>query len=826
MFITTFIKRKLASALQPWLLQEPELELTLGFLRSHVTVKNLRFNPSSLNELLEPSSSFYFTDFMISQLTLKIVNWSASAFNWEVQGFHVTICPRVGEGRRMELSEVLMEEKKKALSEIDPEGSALYDIMEKLAGISPSRSQTSSLPKLILNYCSLQMSDVKLLVRPSTLDDSFECVWEIGEFNADSRQVKPQSFLRGCQWEVISEIEKELPVPGIALARRVVRGRKVKKVMPSENELPARKHLWKDTWSLGESLSTFSALVHGNATGLSGLIYVDELSVLVEAVNNLMLSLPHAFNTVDSSSSMKSHLFNFQETSHIRSENEMVSMDLVIQKSRKINAVENEVTVSESFVNQNMSVHFLPDNGIQISVQNLHMNFSYEKKNGKMEGLAEFSGLRAVIFRHANDVMHSFHNICELSVSNCTFNLSLTHLPNGLPLSNREVGNSTSGNNISRTMEDQISEITVLNARISSSEFYLIGFSLKDVIVGKHQSSKLEMSLSVDLGCQTTVSCHCQGGIIFLETTSAVMFSQFGNSYIRRIRHLLRGRPSFQENLPAESNANITTWGIPENITMDLSQFYLALFAKDESGRIRELLFGADTNLNLKFVNMRKKLSFGLPQLSILSRVIQESNKHKNSEVQIPLMSSSTSSDPSSYFVTKDMQAAMWQADEIQSVATDARSSSSDSHQGSESYILKKLSCFISAEEPVPRDTSDTSKSNESWVGSGSISGFDVTVSLSEIQMMLAVAELSGVSSKETTAGVQQRQFHNDEEPARNFEEIVQDGSIIAIQDVHQHMYVVVEGAEKKYHLAGAMHYSLAGEMALFRVYTHPNNNA
>ncbi|KAI7740512.1 hypothetical protein M8C21_024424 [Ambrosia artemisiifolia] len=383
MFITTFIKRKLASALQPWLLQEPELELTLGFLRSHVTVKNFRFNPSSLNELLEPSSSFYFTDFRISQLTLKIVNW-------------------VGEGRSMELSEVLMEEKKKVLSEIDPEGSALYDIMEKLAGISPSRSQTSSLPKLLLNYCSLQMSDVKLLVRPSTLDDSFECVWEIGEFNADSRQVKPQSFLRGyinslfvyykdsyfdleirdlnttlkshdritqlcfatdintslklndfqltelhcsieelgfsfspadistisviirelsrksmpvrngkqlwketatrirslistrrwslwklvsvvclwlryvhawenlfslvgypmdimikrstlnmaknplfsesfrCQWEVISEIEKELPVPGIALARRVVRGRKVKKVVPGENELPAR----------------------------------------------------------------------------------------------------------------------------------------------------------------------------------------------------------------------------------------------------------------------------------------------------------------------------------------------------------------------------------------------------------------------------------------------------------------------------------------------------------------------------------------------------------------------------------------------------------
>jgi len=33
-------------------------------------------------------------------------------------------------------------------------------------------------------------------------------------------------------------------------------------------------------------------------------------------------------------------------------------------------------------------------------------------------------------------------------------------------------------------------------------------------------------------------------------------------------------------------------------------------------------------------------------------------------------------------------------------------------------------------------------------------------------------------------------------------------------------MYIVVEGAERNYHLAGAMHYSLAGEMGLFRVCT------
>lgn len=43
-------------------------------------------------------------------------------------------------------------------------------------------------------------------------------------------------------------------------------------------------------------------------------------------------------------------------------------------------------------------------------------------------------------------------------------------------------------------------------------------------------------------------------------------------------------------------------------------------------------------------------------------------------------------------------------------------------------------------------------------------------------------------------------------------------GAIVAIQDVHQHLFVTVESAENKYKLGGAVHYSLAGKRALFRV--------
>lgn len=44
-------------------------------------------------------------------------------------------------------------------------------------------------------------------------------------------------------------------------------------------------------------------------------------------------------------------------------------------------------------------------------------------------------------------------------------------------------------------------------------------------------------------------------------------------------------------------------------------------------------------------------------------------------------------------------------------------------------------------------------------------------------------------------------------------------GAIVAIQDVDQHMYITVEEGDNKYNLVGAVHYSLVGERALFRVW-------
>ena len=54
-------------------------------------------------------------------------------------------------------------------------------------------------------------------------------------------------------------------------------------------------------------------------------------------------------------------------------------------------------------------------------------------------------------------------------------------------------------------------------------------------------------------------------------------------------------------------------------------------------------------------------------------------------------------------------------------------------------------------------------------------------------------------------------------------------GAIVAIQDVHQHLYFAVEERENKNSLTGVIHYSLVGEKTLFKVriyyFTFPFNS-
>lgn len=91
MFFTDFIKRRLASLLQPWLQQELELELQLGFLRSHAIAKDLSFDTSALNKLLDDCTPISFKEVRVERLILRVSYCAVPAFTFEVHGLHFTL---------------------------------------------------------------------------------------------------------------------------------------------------------------------------------------------------------------------------------------------------------------------------------------------------------------------------------------------------------------------------------------------------------------------------------------------------------------------------------------------------------------------------------------------------------------------------------------------------------------------------------------------------------------------------------------------------------------------------------------------------------------
>ncbi|PIA55549.1 hypothetical protein AQUCO_00700090v1 [Aquilegia coerulea] len=116
------IRSKLVSVLQPWLQSEPDLEVKLGFLRSHGNAKNLCFDISTLNRLLDDSACFCFKEVRVQNVNFQFSSWSFPAFTLELSGLYVKLAPRkpVGDGCRSKTN-WSVKEKKAILSVLDPE---------------------------------------------------------------------------------------------------------------------------------------------------------------------------------------------------------------------------------------------------------------------------------------------------------------------------------------------------------------------------------------------------------------------------------------------------------------------------------------------------------------------------------------------------------------------------------------------------------------------------------------------------------------------------------------------------------------------------------
>lgn len=163
--------------------------------------------------------------------------------------------------------------------------------------------------------------------------------------------------------------------------------------------------------------------------------------------------------------------------------------------------------------------------------------------------------------------------------------------------------------------------------------------------------------------------------------------------------------------------------------------------------KVRELVLEADIHLNFEIVNLRGKFMLDLSSLSILSQILCGSVKN---EIQVPHSASGLSNDFLSHFFSGDPSIIFQPRDGIHPV-TDGASCSSDPVSKKEDlmhnsvsagfqlsdrrYILTRLRAFILLQKSMLETENVPLHINPVWIGNGSVSGFDMIISLSEIQV-------------------------------------------------------------------------------------------
>lgn len=234
--------------LQPWLINEVELDVQLGFLHSHAKLENLTFNTSALNDLLDDPTRLCFKQVTVKRLSLHVSNWSAPAFDFQIHGLNVVLS--VGEEeedgvrRRPKPRDSSIEEREKILAELDPEGSALHNTIKAISEIT-AESWTTHLFDWILQQCRLQVHDAHFLVQSPLSNDLLSLSFEIKELGVQCKHIKG-CLLTGLVYSIFppyGENSFDLDVQKVEISLR--RGNYISCIFPS-TELRASakiKHL-------------------------------------------------------------------------------------------------------------------------------------------------------------------------------------------------------------------------------------------------------------------------------------------------------------------------------------------------------------------------------------------------------------------------------------------------------------------------------------------------------------------------------------------------------------------------------------------------------
>ncbi|CAI9110059.1 OLC1v1010021C1 [Oldenlandia corymbosa var. corymbosa] len=662
----------------------------------------------------------------------------------------------------------------------------------------------------------------------------------------------------------------------------------------------------KDHHSFGSTSVATSATVNWIASGFTTVLFLDELSALVEVVSNLynlvlqvftffgsndlrFLELPRENCTVSSSRSGEICENGgkwicpvpIQSSFGLEIIFELNSIDVVLDHSRKNHNGDNYMIQAHELTSQKLTATTVLNCGIHFSIQLARGRFCFG--DGVVEHLIDLSVIRCVIVRHpiktavtANqmsikNLLHSMKCLCEASLSSCKFYLSVrtSEQPSGRGCWGSEADASTScdspclSENFYAAMKIKGSRNDSLNwliANIDLGEIYLAEATVKKMIVKRHKTNNLNASVSAGEKFQT-VCCKSEGGAIFLETEALLIFVQCLTLYSRLTQAMLPSAPPAEKPLvpkhddTVETSENKSTqdfqqlvknnWRHVETFCINLTQFTLAVVSRDEFGRSQELLFEANAQLDLEVSNMLRKVSFGIPKFSILSRVLHETAEQKYAEIQVSHFSSATCNEDSPSNVVGGLSLVVENENDIHHLPHGSSSTRvlapqnepfggelEDLHiNGSrstvvqlspQSYILKELCVAVVAEWSTEMDGGQPWYLNQLWLGDGSITGLEMNLSLTQLQVILSVVEsLSTAFTAEKRSNSIRPQISKNQESEENARGQVPDGIVVAIEDVYQHTFIATEAAGTGYELVGTVHYSLVGEKALFRVKHH-----
>ncbi|XP_056697041.1 uncharacterized protein [Spinacia oleracea] len=669
-----------------------------------------------------------------------------------------------------------------------------------------------------------------------------------------------------------------------------------------------RDHLY----SFARSDIASSLSLHYAMLGVTGSFYMDELSVIFQVVERFFSAASTSAPGSSGLRAVQNHPFienRFpqiepmneemligvnKETSlsfesafcFVRASFELSPFDVILHNSRNRTDRRSSMLFDADNI-QNMGLAELPKSGIWLSIQKTCIDVSVGE--AKAEANASFHEIRAVVFKYKiqngnvdiseveNEVIHSVDYMHEVSLSSCTFNVSLDCLnDSGVRSGAGSETSSSSGLRSSSPMiidslilkqiqdEGSVSNVSaptpssMLLINIIIDKFFIGACSIKNGLSRLHPEDKLYLSLSVGGDFQSIIF-GIQGGCIFIETTVMAKFAGCVTSYLQFIRSLIMHYPRKKSTETAEgvsyglgrehieesaqtitSQTSFAKQELLEAFSVKVSQLSFVLLMTDGTRVVKEIIVRVDSNLKLWLENRKKKFSFNLSHLGILSLILSEAMWQSEENIQMPWFSSAGSSDDSLWFNNEDSTVPVSHSEKTSVLSEDASFSSplasvnssfangsaSPAVQSSErygNYILEKLATSISAERPILGDGSGLNCPTQGWVGQGSVSGLNLMISLSEIQMLLDTVEsLSEVSGNGATTDVEERSgMTRYQKPEIELEAALPDGAIVAIQDVHQHLFVTVESAENKYKLGGAVHYSLAGKRALFRVKWH-----